>query len=156
LLGILYTVLARSGIEGVRSEGESRRRLEASLVADDRLAEIELAFSEDSAPPVGRTEETIDGFHVVTEVRGFERPPPKADPRARGGRPDSLAARRARNRRRTDAPSLFAPQGQRVDSPLRTVEIAVQWNDGIFPREVRRTTYGLDQTLVEAVLELAA
>src|SRR5262247_3649626 len=69
LLAILYTVLAKNAIEGLRSEGESRRRLEASLLADERLAEIELKLASGASPPTGHDEEEREGFRVVTEVK---------------------------------------------------------------------------------------
>ena len=40
LLGILYAVLARVAIEGLRAEGDSERRLEASLLADERVNDL--------------------------------------------------------------------------------------------------------------------
>jgi hypothetical protein len=160
LLGILYTVLAGKAIVGVRAEGESRRRLEASLLADDRLTEIELALAAGTGPTLGRTEEEVDGFTVVTEVRPFE-PPPPAQPA--GGDAPSLAARRARAAAGATAsgdaaPSLFAAsRAPGADPPLRTIELAVAWTEGIYEREVRRTTFFLDATAVEALFaEVAA
>jgi prepilin-type N-terminal cleavage/methylation domain-containing protein len=41
VLGMLYAVLANAAMQGLQSEGETRRRLQASLIADRALAEIE-------------------------------------------------------------------------------------------------------------------
>jgi prepilin-type N-terminal cleavage/methylation domain-containing protein len=63
LLGILYTVLARVAIEGLRAEGESKRRLEASLLADARLEETFNTLEGSVAmPPVGHSEATEGDF----------------------------------------------------------------------------------------------
>jgi len=153
LLGILYTVLAGNAIGGLRSEGESRRRLEASLLADERMAEIELALGSGVLPPTGSTSEEREGFTVETEVRAFEPPPPRPDPLASVREPRSLAARRA-EARQAEAPSLFeAPSSPTAPSALRTIDVVVRWEEGIDAREVRRTTYALD---AEAISEIFA
>ena len=54
ILAILYTTLATVAIRGLRSEGESRRMLEASLLADWQLSEFELEL------------ETVIVFHAGT------------------------------------------------------------------------------------------
>ncbi len=155
LLGILYTALAGSAIEGLRSEGESRRRLEASLLVDDRLTQLELSLASGVTPPIGTDEQEVDGFTVATDVRPFELPPrPEAD-EARA-EPTSLAAKRAAARAK-DAPSLFAPpRGAAAPAALLSVEIVVRWQEGIFQREVRRRTYAVDATAVEAAFEALA
>ena len=129
LLGILYSVLAGSAIEGLRSEGESRRRLRASLLADERLAEIELALQGGSAPPLGEESEEQDGFTLVTEVRGFEPPPAPAVPARRAGEPRSLAARRAEaQQQEIEAPSLFEKAASpNAPTPLRTTVFSSNW-----------------------------
>src|SRR5262245_22362540 len=154
LLGILYTVLAGNAARGLRSESESRRRLEASLLADDRLGELELAMASGAAPPIGAEEEEVEGFAISTEVRAFELPKRPEDQAARS-EPTSLAAKRAAARAK-DAPSLFAPpRGAASPAPLLSIDVVVRWEDGIFQREVRRTTYALDATAVEAAFEAA-
>jgi type II secretory pathway pseudopilin PulG len=155
LLGILYTVLAGNAIEGLRSEGESRRRLAASLLADEVLAGIELELQSGAAPPLGSTSEERDGFTVATQVRAFEPPPPRPDAARVRQQSRSLAARRAEaEAERDEAPSLFdAPASPTAPSPLRTIDVVVRWEEGIDAREVRRTTYALD---AEAIEELFA
>ncbi len=155
LLGILYTVLAGSAIDGLRSEGESRRRLAASLLADERMAAIEISLGSGAAPPLGSSGEEVDGFTVETEVRGFERPP-RDDAARAPSEPVSLAARRAAAALE-DAPSLFdAPATPTTPPALRTIEVVVRWQEGIHERSVRRTTYALDAQAVGAVFESVA
>jgi type II secretory pathway pseudopilin PulG len=149
LLGILYTVLAGSTIEGLRSEGESRRRLEASLLADERLAAIELSLDAGSVPPPGSSTEEEDGFTVRTEVSAFEPPPAREPTRSASGKPRSLAARRA-DAGSEEAPSLFEKPASPTTPPaLRTIEVTVRWEEGSEEREVRRTTYALDPAAAE-------
>ncbi len=154
LLAILYTVLAGSAIEGLRSEHQSRRRLEASLLADDRMAEIELALASGSVPPTGIAEEELERFRVVTEVTALElpaRPEPEADEER------SLAARRAaRGRQEQEVPSLFAAPKSGAAPALLGIEVTVRWDDGIYERELRRTTYAVDPAAVEAAFESVA
>jgi hypothetical protein len=157
LLGILYTVLAGSAVEGLRSEGESRRRIAASLLADETMAEIELALGSGAAPELGTTSaEEADGFTVVTEVRAFEAPPPREADAPSSGKPRSLAARHA-SENLEKAPSLFDPPASPTTPPaLRSIDVVVRWDEGIYEREVRRTTYALDAEAVgEAFASIA-
>src|SRR5262245_33017980 len=153
LLGILYTALAGNAANGLRSEGESRRRLAASLLADDRLAEFELSLASGTVPTAGTEEEEVEGFSVSTEVRPFQLPARKEEPHAE---PTSLAAKRAAERTK-DAPSLFAPpRNPTAPSVLLSIDVVVRWKDGVFEREVRRTTYAVDASAVEAAFEALA
>ena len=52
ILAILYTTLSTVAIRALRSEGESRRMLEASLLADWELSEFELELETGAAQPV--------------------------------------------------------------------------------------------------------
>ena len=153
LLAFAYIALTRSEIEGLRSEQESNRRLQASLLADQHLADLELLVASGAAPVIGKTEEEEAPFVVRTEVRAFEPPPPRADA-PRSGLPEgSLAARHAEHKQQADTPSLFkTPKPGDADPPLRTIEVVVQWNEGVYQREVRRTTFALDPVAVEALL----
>jgi len=159
LLAIVYVALAGSAIEGLRQQGESRRRLEASLLADERLADLELALAAGTAPPLGRSEEETEGFTLVTQVRAFEPPPlPTPAEAAReaalaewagdDGRPSPLHPARGEV-------SLFAAPAAGSEPALRTIEVVVRWREGIDEREVRRTTWALDASAAEALLETA-
>jgi hypothetical protein len=149
LLGILYTVLAGSAVEGLRSEGDSRRRLAASLRADELMVEIELSLDSGAAPPLGATSVEEEGFTVVTEVRAFEPPPAREAAGPSSGKPRSLAARHAAEGRE-EAPSLFAkPAAPTTPPALRSIDVVVRWEDGVHEREVRRTTYAVDAQAIE-------
>jgi len=160
LLAFAYIALTRSEIEGLRSEQESNRRLQASLLVDERLADLELELAAGTAPALGEREEALEEeapFRVRTSVSAFAPPPPREDVPLGGPREGSLAARRAERAVDPDAPSLLsAPKpGSPDPPPLRTIEIVVLWEEGVYEREVRRTTFALDPVAAEAMLAAA-
>ena len=129
VLAILYTVLASVAIQALRAEGESRRRMEASLLIGEHLAALEAASALGSAPDLGEEIEEIDIFSVQTSVRavaaeslGFEK-----TAAAEGG-----------------AGLLFAESENADPPPLREIEILIRWSEGDRELEVARSTYALD------------
>jgi prepilin-type N-terminal cleavage/methylation domain-containing protein len=129
LLGILYTVLARVAIEALRAEGESQRRLEASLLADSKLDESFMASAGAVAiPELGHTETTEGDFTVSLDVALFQ-PPAEWDLSEPKGAP----------------PLLFASSpGVPGAEALRTVQITVSWLEGAEERHVSRTLFLID------------
>ena len=65
IIAIVFTTLARVASEGLRSEGSSKRRLEASLLADAALAEIERQVEEGVDLELGVEEREEDLFTVI-------------------------------------------------------------------------------------------
>ena len=57
VLAILYTVLASVAIQALRAEGESRRRMEASLLIGEHMAALEAAIALGGVPDVGEETE---------------------------------------------------------------------------------------------------
>lgn len=139
LLGLLYTVLARTAVQGLRAEGESKRRIEASLLLDAELVTIETQLAAGVAPPLGfnETEAEAGDFRIGTNVRPLEFYEELAG---------NLEAAP------TDAPSVLGRQGQGGESPLRVISIAVSWNEGVFERRLERTTFGLDREAASSAL----
>lgn len=127
VLAVLYTVLAEIAITGLRAEGENRRRLEASLLADDMLMEIESRLLTGDVPPIGREEEEDDPYTITLEVRAID--PNSVLPPGPFGRP-TLAA------------ELLGGDGEA--GPLRVIEISVAWLEIEDERVVRRTTFAFD------------
>ena len=129
LLGIVYTFLAKAATQGIRSEADSRRRMEASLLADATLAELEtrLAAGETLQPEL--TEEENEEFRISVEVTPFE-----------------LAAELAGKLAGTapEAPSGFGAAGANAPNLVQRVEVRVVWNDGIFERSAERVTFAFD------------
>jgi prepilin-type N-terminal cleavage/methylation domain-containing protein len=132
LLGILYAVLARVAIEGLRAEGDSERRLEASLLADASVNDLNGA----PLPPVGHSQKTDGDFAIALDVSAFKIPPQWGVGEEKGVQPMLL----------TSPPNGGTPA-------LRTVQVTVSWLEGASERHVSRTTYLLD---FESVAQLAA
>ena len=141
LLGILYTYLARATIQGVHTSGDSRQRMQASLLVDEELALLETGLAAGDAPLPGRREEQRDDFLVVTEVTPFPRPESIPAPVPNPGAPVVGAP-----------PSLF--EGQSANDPglVWRIRIQVLWQDGPVERSVERATFGFDQAAAQELL----
>jgi len=142
LLGILYTFLAKAATQGVRSEAESKRRMEASLLADATLAEIETRLALGETLQLERSEREEGDFEVSVEVTPFELPAELAGETAAAttpGAPNPLGAGDA------EAPNL-----------LQRVEVRVVWKDGIFERSAERVTFAFDAEAAQALAQALA
>ena len=143
ILGIWYMVIAALAMQGLRSEGESRRLLEASLVADAAIADLESSVAEGTPLPIEVTEEEKEDFLVITEVEVIDIPIPLAD-----GQPIPP----------TGPKSVFANLlGPKGESPVRRINVKVTWTEATRPRSVVRETYTLDLSASQSkLLELEA
>jgi prepilin-type N-terminal cleavage/methylation domain-containing protein len=142
LLGILYTYLAQAAIQGVHTAGQSRQRMEASLLVDEELARLETGLATGVALPDGVHEDEREDFVVVTEVTPFPLPESITLPVPVPGSPTA-----------GDRPSLFGGRDANDPGLVRRIQIRVLWQDGIFERSVERTTFGYDKEATEALLE---
>ena len=142
ILGLWYVVLASLAMSGLRAEGESSRRLQASLLADEIISGFEAQMMTGSAPPLADDESERGDFQVRIEVSPFELPPTLAPTEAAAGP----------NRRRGATQSLLT-SGPQSPSILRTIRVAVAWQEGFEERSVTRTTYGFDLEAARPLLE---
>ncbi len=146
VLAILYTTLATVAIQGLRSEGESRRMLEASLLADWQLSEFELELETGAAPEIGITRsEEEDGFTVTWEVRPiqiaiFESPSEQEQDSSPAGP-------------RTPIPAGQLRAANAGATPFLQVELWVSWFEAGNERSVTRTIFAVDE---DAAAKLAA
>ena len=155
LLGTAYTVLGGAGIQGLRHEGESRRRIQASLLADALLAELEASADAGQVAQPGKEERREGDFAMEIEIAPLDLqvpddPNPLPAPGAGGARsglggkpsgvPDALSA------------SLLHGDG-RTASPLRRITVRVGWSEGWGDRSVVRTTYALDVQSAKSALD---
>jgi hypothetical protein len=140
LLAILYTVLARVAIEGLRGENDSQRRLEAAMLADARIAESFTALSSGFVlPDFGHKESAEGDFTLALDVVPFIPP-------AEWGVGESAGA----------APGLFtSAPGAPGAQALRTVQLTVSWQEGAEKRQVSRTIFLMDFNRVSAMAETA-
>ena len=143
ILAILYTTLSTVAIRGLRSEGESRRMLEASLLADWELSEFELELQTGVAPEIGITrseDEDEDGFTVTWEVAPLQTEIFKTAW-------EKEQERAAANSAAQTAP---VPTGQ-VGGPdaaapaFLQVELRVSWLEAGNERSVTRTIFAVDE-----------
>jgi prepilin-type N-terminal cleavage/methylation domain-containing protein len=141
VLGILYTVLASTAIQGLRAEGESKRRLEASLLADEYVAEIEAGIAAGVFPELGTKQEEVEGgYQVVIEVVPFDPTPYLGE-----------AFREQLPQPGDPTPSLLAPPAQPDQGLLRSVAVAVRWLEAEGEHEARRTTLAYDAATVASL-----
>jgi prepilin-type N-terminal cleavage/methylation domain-containing protein len=151
LLALVYSTLATVAIRGVRSEGESRRLLEASLQADWELAALELEIERGSTPELGTREtgDEEDGFLVTWEVTPFVPEfgaTPSSSMSAVGSNVDNDAG---------GLKELFESSGSGAP-PFLKVLLTVSWYEGSSLRSVTRTTYTIDEAVASERAEQRA
>jgi hypothetical protein len=136
LLAIVYTMLSTAAIRGLQTEGRSRRILEASIIADLEIANLELELDQGAMRPLGDEEtESDDGlYRIWSEVTVFEMPELEnaAFPSGDSGQPG--------------AAGLLAPFGTTGESLLRMITVQVSWGEPDDERFVERVTYGIEQS----------
>jgi prepilin-type N-terminal cleavage/methylation domain-containing protein len=152
VLALVYTALARAAMQGLAHEGDASRRLEASLLADQVLSEIEAQLAAGVAPQAGLTESEHEAYAIAVEVRPFDlgafalaaaeaaeatRGAPKTsdEPQPQGGAALQLL---------TGAPGAPAP--------LLEIDVSVRWLEGADEQVVTRTTFAADPATVAAAL----
>lgn len=139
ILGLSYIMLATSAIQGLRMIGESQRRIEASLLADQTLVEFELAIELGQPIDVGYEEREAGPFVVEIEIldmlEQYAAEPTDDEPQ------DLVAFLVA------EGNGPFAPLHELnlLLGYLREVHITVRWQDAADEIEVTRTAYLYDQ-----------
>ena len=153
VLGLVYSVLATAAIEGLRAEGDSGRRIRASLLADERIADIEAQVSMGQTPEIGTAETEEDEFVVRTEVSPLDPgiAETKASKRAKDRLDRAVGARPKGGK--AEAGTLLHPAGASNQPLLRRIDLEVAWNEGDSARSVRRTTYGIDMVAAAPLIE---
>lgn len=163
VLGLVYVTVARIAIQGMQSEGDASRRLEASLLADRALAELETQLAQGTAPPLGEQTREEAGYRLEVAVEPFSaeslglggvlaelEPPSRAEDAERRpgeGRVD-----------RDEAPplALLEPPQRGARPALLQVRVRVAWQDAAHERSVTRTTFALDREVAASRLESVA
>lgn len=130
LLALVTTSLTQVTVDGMRIEGEADRRLEASLLADRVLAELESQAFQGTAPEIGKDVQEEAGYQITLEARPLDLdrlgliPPPSP------GEPPPAA--------------LVGTPGLGSAPPLLQIEVVVAWQEGVHELSVRRTTFSFD------------
>jgi len=137
VVAIVFSTLARVASEGLRSQGISKRRLEASLLVDSHLAEIEIQLASGIAPEIGESEIEEGPFLIIVRVTSFDIA--SAIPKSGYGDVDPIIEA-----------TLAGVLGDEV-SPVRAIEITVTWIEGLDEYSVIRNTFGIDPVVMEGL-----
>ncbi|MGH0032054.1 MAG: type IV pilus modification PilV family protein [Myxococcota bacterium] len=133
ILAIVYSWLASSAMQGMRSEGLSKRRLEASLLVDEEMMKIETGLAAGLTPDVGVQETSLDDvFRLVVEVSPFDPTPFLGEALVPEDGEEPVV------------PTLLVPPTRPQDALLRLVDVRVLWDEGDGELEVARTTLVYD------------
>lgn len=136
ILAIVYAWLATSAMQGMRSEGLSKRRLEASLRIDEHLMALETDLAAGIVPPIGRTEEQLDDLYwLLVEVTPFDPSPFLGEEFP----PEAATS------------TLLLPPERPDEAFLRVVDMRLRWEEAGEVFEVRRTTLVQDQAQIAAL-----
>lgn len=142
MMAFVVTALTRAAVEGMRVEGEAFRRLRASLIADQLLADIESLPLQGGTVEVGVEEREEEEFRIRVETRPLDITRLGLEPETG---PDA-----------TPLTALVGTEGLGSAPPLLEVLITVAWFEGVDELEVRRTTFSFDAVSVAALLPDAA
>jgi prepilin-type N-terminal cleavage/methylation domain-containing protein len=157
LLALAFAPLSGAHIQGLQHEGESLRRIQASLIADQLLAELEASIDAGEVPQPGKQDRSDGDFAIATEVAALDLEVPDDD--AATAAPGSAAPQTGLGgkpaNRLPDVLSASLLRGSgRTASPIRRVTLRVTWTEGWGERSVTRTTYAFDAQAVQG--EIAA
>jgi prepilin-type N-terminal cleavage/methylation domain-containing protein len=142
ILAILYTTLSGVAIHWLRSEGESRRRLEASLLADWEVSEFELELDTGVAPEIGITQSEDDNGMVLTwevtplQTKIFKTLAEQEQEREAKNNPDAPPA---------PLPNAQAGAPGEIAPAFLQLELRVSWLEAGEERSVTRTLFAVDE-----------
>jgi prepilin-type N-terminal cleavage/methylation domain-containing protein len=131
IFGLVFTMLARVALVGLRSEGLDRRRAEAALVADRELALLETLVAIEPLE-VGVTTNEADPYLITIEVK-----------------PEDVMAMlpavlRDEIRRDDDSELETMLVDERGESRVQRLTVVVEWDEAGEPAQLARTTFVLD------------
>lgn len=136
ILAIWLVMIVGTAMQGLRAEGMSHRRLEAALMADRYMAELEAQTVGGSVPEANREEIEEGIFTVVVSVGPFTLGGPQARAEAAGVDEDS-------------PPQLSQLISQEIPGQarhLRRLDVRVVWREAGAEKTVSRTGFAFDLT----------
>ena len=139
ILGVSYIVLATTSIQGLKAIGGGQRRIEASLLADKAVAELEVAAETGQLVDPRRDEWESGPFEVKLDVFDMSfRYEGTGEPEDAEDLLEFLG---------NEANGEFAPHRKTnlLLGYLREVHVSVSWKDGVDELEVTRTAFIYDQ-----------
>ncbi len=128
IFAMVMTVLIGTSTTAVHHVGVSARRLEASLLADEILADLEIQMKRGIAPEVDEDESTRDPY-AIRIFRTDLLPDPGA------GDPNDMA---------TGVAAMLGAELPEVAKHLKQYDIEVSWFEQSGPQRVTRTSFAFD------------
>ncbi len=131
IFGLVFTMLARVALVGLRSEGLDRRKAEAALIADRELALLESLIQIEPLEN-GVTEKESAPYIIAIEVQ-----PEDVMAMLPGALRDEI-------RRDDTEPLETMLVDDRGQSRVQRISVVVGWDEAGEPARVERTTFALD------------
>jgi prepilin-type N-terminal cleavage/methylation domain-containing protein len=145
ILGIVFTLLSGVAARWLGAEGEARRRMQAALLADQALADLEAEVVAGRVPPVGENEETDPDelYQIVKRVADLPLPAELCE--RLGPKSGSVGGAKSS--------ATLCPTKAGGATYLRTLEVAVSWEETGQPVEISRKTVAFDLAAAKPILE---
>jgi prepilin-type N-terminal cleavage/methylation domain-containing protein len=151
VLALTYSMLATAAMQGLRAEGDATRRMRASMLADQRITELEVQVAMGQAPDIGTHESQEEDFLVTTEVKPLDLV--IADTKASKRAADRLDRAVGAKEKGKEAQSFLKPSGKDKQSMLRRIDLKVAWAEGESEQIVTRSTFALDTVAAAPLIE---
>jgi len=143
IFAMVMTVLIGTSSTAVHNVGQSARRLEANLLADEILADLEIQMKQGYAPEVSELPTESEDFAIQTTRTDVIPGDPNASP---------ASALQALAGSTGDITAMLATGLPEVGAYLRQYDIEVSWVEQEGTQTVRRTTFAYDWDLAAAEL----
>lgn len=144
ILAIWFIVIAGAATQGLRAEGISQRRLEAGMIADRYVAQLEASTVDGEAPELVNDVAQEGDFQIAVIVTPFaEAAPGNAAPPPADG---VVAA---------DLQSLLAQEMPERVADLRRFDVRVTWTEVGLEQSVERTGFAFDLTTAQEAFDEA-
>lgn len=133
IFAMVMTVLIGTSSTAVHNAGLAARRLEANIIADGIIADLEIQMSRRVAPTIEESDVERESYHVHLERSDFI---PDAQ-----GRGSATAGLKGAS---TEISVLLASELPEVAKHLKRYDIEVSWIEGNGAQNVTRTTFAYD------------
>ena len=140
ILSIWFIVIAGTSVQGLRAEGMSMRRLEAALLADRIVADLEAATLDGTVPEASNDRSQDGIFTITTQVKVFSLGLGGGDRAARAPAQEPEPEPQGEG----DMHALLSSEMPGQSRNLRTIDVRVTWREGAAERSVHRTSYAFD------------
>lgn len=151
IFSIVFTVLVGTSQTAVHSQGLALRRLEASLIADQVLADLEVQIQQ-RLTPILADDSSRDLFEVEVTSSPFAAPAPNAGAATAPAVGDALSLAGAGG-----GAAMLAASFPEAAPYLLRYDVVVRWQEAEGPQQVGRTTFAFDwETASVALADLFA